>query len=82
MYVISDVGSPPANEIWFRETEWKHVQKLLASHQHDPETQKEFFLTVIEKKKIDSSYNIFLDFPPSSGLEICNEVIKMLRREK
>lgn len=65
----------------FSVNEWEWFLKLGASYS-DPEQKKSFYETVIEKKLADKSYSIFTDFPKSHGLEICREILEMLKHGK
>lgn len=60
--IYGEGESPVSGEINFSEKEYELALKL-SKNTHDPEAQREFWKTVLEKKKADESYSLFADFP-------------------
>lgn len=86
----------PDNELWpidggicFSEEEYSFAQKLAASLNSDPEQLKSFWEELLERKKNNSYYSLFTDFPKHPPIELsdkammakkyCEETLRMLR---
>lgn len=66
----------------FKPDEWEWLCKLAASRT-DAEENKAFWDTVREKKRQDSNYSVYTDFPREPltvAHKVCSEVIEMLKR--
>jgi hypothetical protein len=82
--VLSENEKAIAGEINFFEKEYEWAKRI-AKDNADPESEREFWKAVIEKKKADSSYSLFTDFPkeeekPRSASEFyATAIINMLK---
>lgn len=82
IFVYSENEKPIDGELCISSEEWEWAKKL-AKNVSDPEAEKEFMKTVIQKKKDNPGYNLFEDFPRdpiSVADKVCSEVIQMLQR--
>jgi hypothetical protein len=62
VYILKPGDVAPRGEITFTEDEWEWCRKL-AKDLSDPEHEKNFMLTALEKKRADPKYSVFTDFP-------------------
>jgi hypothetical protein len=80
-YLLGPGETCKAGEICFTFEEFDWVKTKSKDFAYDPELSSEFWKTLLEKKKTNSSYSFFEDFPKNNGLAICNEIIKMLQKK-
>lgn len=64
--ILEEGDKPVPGEINFTGKELAWARKLGAST-NDPEAEKEFWRTVLEKKSASVAYSVFDDFPEASG---------------
>ena len=61
VYIVKDGESLPKGERCFSVEEWEYAQRI-SKDVSDPQAEKEFWRTVLEKK-MSPSYTVFDDFP-------------------
>lgn len=61
-YLMDDQSGFIPGDPCFTRAEWNYVKKLAAAF-HDPEEQKSFWETLLEKKRSSTTYLIYDDFP-------------------
>jgi len=62
VYVSPRFEGKPDSAIWFTPEEWDWCLKL-GSAMHEAEQKKEFWEGVVENKKLDPHYCLFVQFP-------------------
>lgn len=63
VYVHSPLEFIPAGSIGFLEVEYSWAKKISDGYAHDPESQRQFWEMVFNKKGEDPGYSVFQDFP-------------------
>lgn len=90
IFVVEKGEHAPKGEIEFSEAEWARAMKL-GKDVSDPEAQKSFWQTILQKKKNQPGYSLFDDFPKEQVFEsekaqvakkYCSEILDGLRGRK
>jgi hypothetical protein len=83
--VLDKFDLPVDGEINFSSEEFEWAKRL-SNDLRDPESQKSFWESVLERKRQYPNYSLFTDFPiekkevdMSVGQKICQETIDMLK---
>ena len=81
--ILSENEPPISGEINFTAEEWLHAERL-GKTPSDPESDKEFWKVLIEKKSSVPGYSLFQDFPmekraPSIAEIYCPQIIERLK---
>lgn len=87
IFVVEAGERAPEGEIEFTEAEWARAMKL-GKNATDPEAQKSFWETILQKKRNQPGYSLFADFPEEQVFEseraqvakkYCGEILDGLR---
>jgi hypothetical protein len=89
VHIIPDpYAIPNDGAIYFKESEYAFAHKLSSSLGYDPEQQRAFWQTLLEKKELDRYYSLFTDFPreddpttPKGAMakKYCGPILDLLR---